>query len=303
MKQSPDDIDWENLKIQPVEMQHHREQLRRSLLASPHWQNHPGEQFSFWKGNHFMHKKTYITAGIAVSILAVAIALGLAFLPLGTRPVQAAALAKKSSQAIANLSPEQQGALAGKLKITGPADILEQAKKAKDLKVLTYEQFMAQQLLPTGAPGPDPHSLTFLQFTDTDGATVTLGINPDSNLPDMIISSMRVEVQDDGSIKTEKGGFSLNTGEIQPGSGGSEQGITVSSGEVQQGGAGAQFQWVGDNLKVEGAIHEDGTATFTVNGKSYTAPAGTKFSIDQPVQVKAEGGDIYVNGVKLIPGD
>jgi hypothetical protein len=295
MKRNSHDIDLENLHIEPVDIPHHRMELRRQLLASPYWQKRRLNWTSIIIGVKRMQKRTYIAAGVVICLVAAAIALTMALIPQNTIPVQAAVVAEKSLQAVTMLSQEQQGELAVKLQVGKPMDLLQKAKNAKDLKVLSYEQFASQNPLPPDGKTSDFHSFTFLQFTDTNGATITLGINPRTNLPEMVVASIG---SPDGSSKpsdgAQAGGIvtSQDRGDdVQAG------GIVTSTGN----GDGAHFQWSNDQIKVEGTIHSDGTATFMVNGKSYRAPANSKFSIDEPPTVKVEGDDIYVNGIKLEP--
>ncbi len=292
MNPKANDVDLEALQVQPIEMPQHRAVLRRALLASPHWQNHPGDPLYFWKRIKSMQKRTLFTAGAAVSLLAIVLALVFTFLPQGTRPVQAAVVAQKSYQAVAGLSSEQRGALAGKLKIISPAELLQQAKAAKDLKTLSYEQFASQAPLPEAGKGPDLRSLVYLQFTDSDGATVTLGIDPATNLPELVMAASFA-----AGGKGAAGGIGAPA---DPAAGGAESGsMTISSGEGD--GEGARFQWQGQGYQVEGAIQPDGSASFTVNGQPYSAPAGTTFKAGDPPEIKVEGGEVYFNGVKLSP--
>jgi hypothetical protein len=229
-----------------------------------------------------MQKKTFITAGVTLIVLAMAAALVWAFLPQNSKPALAAEVAQKSYQAVSALTQEQQVALSGTLQVGDPVDILEKAKNAKDLKSLTYDEFASQFPAPEDGKLPDVRNLTFLQFTDENGGTVVLGIHPDTHLPEFITVSVGV-----------------SGGAPGPGS-------LVRSGSIessQEGGEGISFQWSGDSISVRGAIHADGTGTFLVNGKEYTAPEGAKFSKDEPPTVKIEGDDVYINGIKLFPGN
>jgi hypothetical protein len=189
MKRNSTENDLEDIHFQPIDMEHHRTELRKTLLTSPHWQQRPRDRFLILKGVRIMQNKTVVTAGAALIIVAIAVALVWAFLPLSTKPALAAEVAQKSYQAVASLTQEQQAALAGDLQVGDPVDMLEKAKSAKDLKVLTYDQFSSQYPIPEDGKLADLHSLTFLQFTDENGSTVVLGINPDTHLPEFITMS------------------------------------------------------------------------------------------------------------------
>jgi hypothetical protein len=280
MKRNSKDNDLEDIQIQPIDMEHHRTELRKTLLTSPYWQKQHRDLFLFLKGVRTMQNKTFVTAGVALSIVAIALALFLAFMLQSTKPALAAEVVQKSYQAVTTLTPEQQGALATKLQIGDPMEMLQIAKSAKDLKVLTYDQFASQYPIPENGKSPDLRSLTFLQFTDTNGTTVVLGINQSTNLPEFILA-----------LNGHPGGPS------KPGS--EPQGDSLESS--QDGSKGFSFRWSDNNIKVEATINADGTGTFLVNGKKYAAPAGTIFSMDETPSVKIEGDDVYVNGIKLIP--
>ena len=136
-----------------------------------------------------MRNKKFITAGAALAIIAVAIVLILAFAPQNAKPALAAEVAQKSYQAVAALGPEQKGALVRKLQVGDLMEKLQRAQNAKDLKVLTYDQFISENPIPEVDNSPDLHSLTFLQFTDTDGTTIVVGINLETQLPEFVLAS------------------------------------------------------------------------------------------------------------------
>ncbi len=283
MKRNTTDSDWEDIEVQPIDMQHHRMELRRTLLASPHWRKPHRGLFS--KGEGTMRKRIFVAAGVALSLAALVLVFGLVFMPTSTNTAYAAELAQRSYQAVTTLSPDQQGELEQRLQIDDPKALLQEAKNAKDLKVLTYDEFISQHPVPPDAStssvgkGPDLRSLTFLQFTDKNGSKVVLGIDKNTNLPAIVSVSHTAP----GPLKRGSEARGLYS---EPTDGGPNS---------------ASFQTkVGDTV-VSGIINADGTATFLVNGKKYAAPAGTKFSKDQPPEVKVEGNDVFVNGVKLTP--
>ncbi len=148
-----------------------------------------------------MQKRPWVKTGVALSIVALATALVLAFLPQRTTPAEAAVVAQKSYQAVQALTNEQQATLQANLKNNAPAanlktdniatEMLQKAQNARDLKTITYDQFVSQY--PAGrlailvAKYEDLKTFTFLQFTDTDGTVNVLGINPKTNLPEFAV--------------------------------------------------------------------------------------------------------------------
>ncbi len=226
-----------------------------------------------------MRKRTFVAAGIALSIAAIALVFGVLFMPSSTNTAYAAEIAQKSYQAVDALPPEQQGEVGKKLQVSDPRELLQKAKNAKDLKTLTYDQFASKYPLPPDDKN-DLQRLTFLQFTDTDGMQFVLGIDPNTNLPTFVLA-----------------------GSGNPG-GSLKQGPVIrkdNSGSADDGSKHFSFQSAESGAQVEGTISADRKATFIVNGKKYAMPAGAKFSIEPPPTVKIVGNDVYVNGIKLIP--
>jgi hypothetical protein len=282
MKRNSKDSVLEDIQVDPIDMKHHRMELRKSLLSSPYWKKEAANQSIFSKGVMIMQKGKFVTVGAVVIIATIVLALAFAFMPQVTKPVQAAVVAEKSYQAIATLSQEELGRLERNLEISEPMDLLYEAKNAKDLKTLTYEEFVGYYPLPGNAGTENLKNLTFLEFTRSDGTTLVAGINQQTNLPEFVLGSTGV------------------SGE--PNSPGTE----IQNNYVEsslEGNKGLHFQ-LGDttlNFTVEGTIDADGNGTFLVNGKEYSAPAGTKFAIGAPPTVTFEGNDVFVNGVKLSP--
>jgi hypothetical protein len=290
MKRDATDVDLTKVNVEPIDMPHHRMELRRTLLASRHWRKSRGGLFS--KGEGAMRKRVFVAAGAALGLAAVVLVIGMVFVPANTNTAYAAELAQKSYQAVAALPPGQQGELVRKLHVSDPKALLQEAKNAKDLKVLTYDQFISQHPMPTppaspNGKGPDLRSLTYLQFTDADGSQVVLGIDKNSNLPAII------------SVSVSNTAPGLLRFVVTPSAGMQSKGSNSVSSDGSPNSASFQMK-VGDTT-VSGTISADGTGTFLVNGKKYVAPAGTKFSMDQPPSVEVEGGNVYANGVKLIP--
>ncbi len=201
MKRNSEDKDLEDIQVQPIDMEHHRMALRKALITSPHWQTQATDQSFFLKGVRMMQKRPFVIAGAAISIVAIAIALVLAFMPQGTTPVEAAVVAQKSYQAVQALAPEQQATLQANLKNNAPdpnlktdnmaSEMLQKALNAKDLKTLTYDQFVSRypagRLAILTTKYADLKTFTFLQFTDSDGTLTVLGINPKTNLPEFAV--------------------------------------------------------------------------------------------------------------------
>ncbi len=201
MKRNSKDKDIEAVQVEPIDMEHHRVALRKALLTSPYWQKQASDRFFFLKGVRMMQKRPLVIAGVGLSIVAIAIALVLALMPQGTTPVEAAVVAQKSYQAVQALPQEQQATLEAKLKNNAPnpnlktsntaREMLQKAQSAKDLKTLTYDQFASRypagRLAILAAKHEDLKTLTFLQFTDSDGTVLVLGIDPKTNLPEFAV--------------------------------------------------------------------------------------------------------------------
>jgi len=122
-------------------------------------------------------KKQLVPVGGIVAITAIVVVFGFIFKT--ATPVSAQDIARRSYQAVSSLTAEQQEALK---KTTGALDarnLLEQALSAKDLKVLTYDEFASQY--PPVPPDPEGklRTLMFLRFTHSNGMTVLLGIDQD----------------------------------------------------------------------------------------------------------------------------
>jgi hypothetical protein len=201
MKQNSKDKDIEDIQVQPIDMEHHRFELRKALITSPYWQKQAADRSFFLKGVRMMQKRPLIMAGVALCIVVLAIALVLAFMPQRITPVEAAVVAQKSYQAVQALTNGQQSTLAANLKNNAPdanlktnniaGEMLQKAQNAKDLKTLTYDQFTSQypagRLAILAAKYTDLKTFTFLQFTDSDGTILVLGINPKTNLPEFAV--------------------------------------------------------------------------------------------------------------------
>jgi hypothetical protein len=260
MKGDPEFPHADEVKVQPIDMPHHREALRRALLASPHWSKRQSQRFPFWEGDANPMFKRLATVGITLCVLAVVLVSAL-LLTSTTHIASAKEIAQKSYQAVSALPPEQRGALKQVIK-DDPRALLEDANNAKDLQTLTYDQAVsqfppiAQNPAPAlGPSGKDLRSLKFLQFTSANGDIVLLGIG-DDNLPILSLRKAR------GDKPGERKG-----------------GPAIVTGGFSSNGTGPVYEY---------------------NGKKYTVPAGA-VSPDGRIDVRVEGGDVYINGQKATP--
>jgi hypothetical protein len=283
--------DLENIKVQQIDMHHHRLELRQTLLSLPQWNKKSTKRFLFWKGGEeLMRKRKFASFGIAVSVIALVVVTTFVYLPKNTTTAYAEQVAQKSFETVSGLTPEQQQVLKEKVHMD-PSQLLREAKSAKDLKTLTYDQFFKQYPMvkmsfstngpmtddPNGTPDTmDMHNLTFLQFTDANDQKVVLGIDKD-NLP--VFSFIQGKDGDTGfSVQGKGKGNGPMTGSVKIGDGKPgvhEKGVSV--------------------------MHTDNQGnTLVINGKKYSVPEGTKLT-DEPPTVKVEGNDVYINGVKATP--
>lgn len=285
MKRNTTQNNLENIKVQPIAMSHHRTELRRALLTSPYWERKQIHTVLFWKGGEaIMKKNKLITGGIAFAVIVLTVVSLSGFMPKASKTAYAEA--QKSYDAVSTLSLEQQNALKHQINIDDPKAMLQKAKNAKDLKILTYEQFASQYPVPPGGKSPDGkaapdlHSLNFLQFTNTNGAKVVLGVDPKSDLPVLILEMQGDPSKGNAGFSTEKGG---------------------SFGLPSQGKHMVQFDSSDKKTTAEGTINAGGQGIFIVDGKKYKVPEGTKISTNAPPSIKIEGNDVYINGTKATP--
>ena len=161
----------ENLDLPEVELPSHQRRLKMALLNANHWK---GE-----KTTMSLLKKAVPVGGIIAIVAIIAV---LSIGSRGTMPqAYAQEIAQKSYHTVASLPPDKQEELKHTIGIDA-RDLLKEAQSAKDLKTLTYDQFVSENPAP---PDPDGklHTLKFLQFTSANGQTVILGIDQNSNLP------------------------------------------------------------------------------------------------------------------------
>jgi hypothetical protein len=186
----------ENLDLPEVELQSHQRRLKMALLNSGYWK---GERTTM-----SLLKKQIVPVGGIIAIAAIIVVFSFVF--KGTTPqADAQQIAQKSYQAVSSLPPEQQEKLKHTIGIDA-RDLLEEAQNAKDLKVLTYDEFASQY--PPVPPDPEGklHTLMFLQFTSADGLTIILGIDQD-NLPVFATAMFSVRGEDANASGPGERGF------------------------------------------------------------------------------------------------
>jgi hypothetical protein len=271
------------MTLPTIEVEKHQQKLRRALLTSSHWDKKSSflsEVIVFLKGGdkHMINKLAL--SGLFIAVLALGI-FALARLQAGNSTAYAKELAQKSIQAVSNLTPEQLQTLKQRLP-NDPNEILDEAKNAKDLQTLTYDQFVGSypqvQMSTNGGfmgitgKGPlpvpsdalqsdtmDMRSFKFLQFTNKNGDKVVVGIDQ-NNLPTFAM----------GSGKDGNWGFVK-----KPGIEG-----TIPSDKAEM------------NLSTMAG------KTITVGGKKYAVPSAAD---NDHSTVKVINGEVYINGEKAKP--
>ena len=146
--------------------------------------------------------KKFMPAG-AIALVAVIAVIGVA--SLTGKPSQASAqeIAKKSYQTVANLPAGEQAKVSASLGMDSRT-ALQEAYDAKDLQALTYDEFVASGPVPLDGKDPGRLStLKFLQYTNASEQIVTLGIDPQTNLP--VYVDVRIENANPAGGSEEKG--------------------------------------------------------------------------------------------------
>lgn len=210
-------IEIEPIKIKAVDTTYHRQELRRALLTSSHWNKKSSTLLNmifFLKGGEkYMNLKKFTFASLIVAVL-VAGVFTLTGNKSGGSTVYAKELVEKSINVLTSLPAGQKQTLGVP---TDAISVLNEAKNAKDLKVLTYDE--VKNRLPTeGQPGvgaetrniesgpsletgteeSGKHFLVsgnpptdaveklktakFLEFTNSQGADVLIGVDQE-NVP------------------------------------------------------------------------------------------------------------------------
>jgi hypothetical protein len=176
----------QKLTVPTAALDAHQAQLKQALLAS----SQPSENNLKHTWRVLMRKKRFVIPSLATVMVAVVLVVGI--MVQAQRPVSAIELTQRSLGKVSALTFEQRQALDSKL--NGDAEReLQAARKAKDLQVLSYEEY-TKQLQSSADPSPlrgDDQSLTslhYLIYTSADGMRHVIGVN-DDNLPVIIMTS------------------------------------------------------------------------------------------------------------------
>lgn len=203
MKQFTEDNQLKHMTVPTVEHSHHQAQLRRVLVSRA--AARADEKSSIVQGViSIMKKRTLLTSAGVAGMLAIAV---LAFSAVGpSQSVSAMQLAQNSSKALANMTPQE-----ADYQKHYPyfVDWMNQAQHASDLRLLSYDQFVAAyphaldkspvsgeplRVIdnPSDGQSPNVRELRYLEFTVTDGDTklkVVVGIN-DENVPEAALQQV-----------------------------------------------------------------------------------------------------------------
>ena len=190
----------ENLDLPEVELQSHQRLLKMALLNS-----------GYWKGakTMFLLKKAVPVGGI-VAIIAIITVFGFIFKD-ATPQASAQQIAQKSYQAVSSLTTEQQEVLRKTTGVLDARNLLEEALSSEDLRVLTYDEFASQYPPPPPDPDGKLHTLTFLQFTHSNGQTVILGIDQ-NDLPAFVTAIFSVRGEGADAPEGRGGSFNIDSG-------------------------------------------------------------------------------------------
>ena len=203
MKQFLEDQELKNMTVPAVGLGHHQAQLRR-VLVSRATQRADEKPLTLQGAITFMKNKTILTGAGIAAILAVTV---YTFSGVGpSQSVSALQLAQNSSQALANMSPQE-----SEYKKFYPhfVEWMQKAQQASDLRVLTYQEVVkaypaemgAQPATsneplrviddPSDGSSPDIRTLKYLEFTihydDNSTHKVIVGINS-KNIPEAAFS-------------------------------------------------------------------------------------------------------------------
>lgn len=160
----------ENLDLPEVELPNHQRRLKMALLNSGYFKKQPT----------MSTLKKFVPVGALALVAIVAVSV----ISFTSQPSQASAqeIARRSHEAVTHLSPEQHGALNHTVGMDSRT-VLQEAQSAKDLKVLTYDEFAGSAPHHPTDPDSKLRTLKFLQFTNANDQIVILGIDQNSNLP------------------------------------------------------------------------------------------------------------------------
>jgi hypothetical protein len=192
----------QDMAVPTVATKSHQVQLKQALLAA----SLPPQQTAKQNWRNLMTKPKFIISSAVFAILAT-IALGVFTIQ---QTVSAAELTRQSLDKVSQLSPSELQEL--DLRIGGnPKAELEAAKNAKDLKVMTYEEYSKLttqgevRQLPDNKV-PSPKSLKYLRYTDKDEAVHTIGVDKDGLPVIVMVSKQGKDGSGQSSVQLEAGG-------------------------------------------------------------------------------------------------
>jgi hypothetical protein len=157
----------QELELPEVEISGHRQRLKMALLDSSCW----NKQTSMSK------MKKFLPAGVVATIILAAVIVNVSG---SLSSASAKGLAKKSYQIVSALPAERQADLR-RMFGDDVFDNLQDAGKAEDLKLLTFDEYVKERKLP--AESADTlRNMQFLQYEEADGREVTIGVDKDNSL-------------------------------------------------------------------------------------------------------------------------
>lgn len=185
----------ELLDLPEVEMPLHKNCLKQALLFSDSgnaWRPHFFSEMVRRTSSISVGKKI-VSLGSVIAVVTVGVVgyVGYQGLSGSTPQAQARVVAEQSITRLGNSNNLSAVERAMMNQVGGPENLkklLESAKNAKDLTVLTYDEFVSQPpqyLLSAQDPviSAEIRGGKFLEFTGTDGSKVTIGLGGESNLP------------------------------------------------------------------------------------------------------------------------
>jgi hypothetical protein len=213
------DKELQRMMVPTVAMEQHQVHLKQALLAA----SYPANKTAKTRWSNLMRytkKPKFIVSGLTMAFAAVAIVAFSTFTSLGS--VSAAELTQQSLDKVSQLSPTAQKALDERVNGDPKAE-LRAARSAKDLEILTYDQFKNLSLGGPnnitvhgpngGTAGPDsldPSSLKYLKYTDASGATHIIGVDK-NGLPSLIMVFRDKDGTQSGSVMVTGGGHGAGT--------------------------------------------------------------------------------------------
>jgi hypothetical protein len=202
----------QDMAVLSVHLSAHHAHLRHALVAASRPAKNPK---NIWR--ILMSKKKIVIPGLVTMVTALAIVIGVVVQTQA--PVSAAELTQRSLNKISSLSDNEEKGL--NTRINGNAeDELQAAQKAKDLTVLSYDEFIATadgRNLPPPPPGvsdtPDFKGLHYLVYTSSDGVKHIIGVDKD-NLPVIVMGMSEVNGDRQGNVFHEKGAGEKDAGPV-----------------------------------------------------------------------------------------